>query len=93
MVMQKVKPRNPKLIREFRKEYDCAKDVAVILVWKLHTSSKGAGGPASMSKGCHGVDHHGEMPKKELYRIAGKREKLTAEECRRKTRRTMEYDV
>jgi hypothetical protein len=105
-MLEKVKPRNPKLIREFRKEIDCCERCGSQYCLEVaHITSKGAGGPdirenilklcgpASMGMGCHGADHRGEIPKEELYGIAGRREGLTAEECRRRTRRAMGYDV
>lgn len=104
--MQKVKPRNPNLIRQFRKEHDCCEKCGSHSFLEVaHITGKGAGGPdikenilmlcgpACMSKGCHGADHRGEIPKEELYKIAGKREGLTGEECRIATRRAMGYGV
>lgn len=106
MILQKRNPRNPKLIKEFRKEHDCCERCGShVLLEVAHITGKGAGGPdikenivmlcgpACMSKGCHGADHRGEIPKEELYQIAGRRENLTAEECRIATRRAMGYDV
>jgi len=104
--MQKVKPRNPKLIREFRKEHDCCEKCGShVFLEVAHITSKGAGGPdikenivmlcgpACVGAGCHGSDHRGEIAKEELYEIAGSRTGLTAEQCRVATRRAMGYNV
>lgn len=106
MNLQKVKPRNPKLIKEFREEIGyCERCGSQFCLEVAHITSKGAGGPdirenivklcgpAKMSMGCHGADHRGEIPPEELYAIAGRREGLTAEECRVRTRRAMGYAI
>lgn len=105
-MLQKVKPRNQKLIRQFRKEHDCCERCdSHSFLEVAHITGKRAGGPdirenilmlcgpASMGMGCHGADHRGEIEKEELYAIAGRREGLTAEQCRVNTRRAMGYNV
>lgn len=105
-IMQKINPRNPKLIREFRREHDCCERCGShVFLEVAHITSKGAGGhdirenivmlcgPACTGAGCHGADHRGEIQKEELYTIAGRREGITAEECRRRTRMAMGYKV
>lgn len=106
MNLQKVKPRNPKLIKEFREEIDgCERCGSQFCMEMAHITSKGAGGPdirenllklcgpAKMAMGCHGAAHKGKITQKELYELVGRREGLTGEECRRRTRRAMGYDV
>jgi hypothetical protein len=106
MIMQKVKPRNPKLIREFRKESDCCERCNSRFSLEVaHITSKGAGGPdirenllklcgpASMGMGCHGAAHKGKISQEELYELVGRREGITAAECRIRTRRAMGYAV
>lgn len=50
-------------------------------------------GPAAFQKGCHGANHMGKISKHELFEIAARREGISAEECERRVRRKMVYNV
>lgn len=50
-------------------------------------------GPVKYGAGNHGAAHRGEIPKASMYCIVAAREGITPEECRRRVRRAMGYDV
>lgn len=50
-------------------------------------------GPAQFGKGAHGLQHKGLIDIEEFWKIVAKREGITVEECKRRVRRAMGYDV
>lgn len=70
-----------------------------------HVISKGAGGPdikenclklcgpASMSAGCHGMDHRGEIDNDELFGIIAVREEKTMEEIKDITHKAWRFGI
>ena len=49
--------------------------------------------PAALQKGCHGKNHLGLLTQEEMFEVAGRRLGISGEECRRRVRRRMGYDV
>lgn len=106
MMYPKTKPRDPAVIRKLRQEQPyCERCGNPRALEVAHIISKGAGGPdvrenlvvlcgpASYQQGCHGLNHTGRVSQEELFRIAAKREGVDPEECRKRVRRRMGYDV
>lgn len=106
MMYPKIKLRDPATIRKLRQEQPyCERCGSPRALEVAHIISKGAGGPdmpenlvvlcgpASYQQGCHGLNHMGRVSQEELFRIAARREGIGAEECRRRVRRRMGYDV
>lgn len=106
MMFPKSKPRDPAAIRKIRKINHCeicGEKAEVLEV--MHIISVGAGGPdmpenllracgpASLQKGCHGKSHMGKIKQEELWEKAARREGITPEECYRRVRRRMGYNV
>lgn len=50
-------------------------------------------GPAKFSKGAHGASHRGIIKDVELWAIAASREGISIEECQRRVRLAMGYNV
>lgn len=106
MMFPKVKKDNKKVIKELRSEHDCCERCGNMNNLEVaHVISRGAGGidmrenlivlcgKASMSQGCHGANHRGEIKANELFKIIARREGVTAETCRKRVRRAMGYKV
>ena len=106
MMFPKHKPRDSAFMRQFRKEHDCCEICGAKHHLEIaHIISKGAGGPdmpenvlmldgpAALQKGCHGKNHLGLLTQEELFEYAGRRLGISGEECRRRVRRRMGYDV
>lgn len=106
MMYPKIKLRDPAVIRKLRSEQPyCERCDSPRALEVAHIISKGAGGPdvrenlvvlcgpASYQQGCHGLNHTGGVTQEELFRIAAKREDITPDECRRRVRRRMGYEV
>lgn len=106
MNLQKNKPRDPAFIRKFRKEHKCCEICGSENCLEVaHIISKGAGGPdieenvimldgpAAFQKGCHGANHIGKLNQDELFKFAAQRIGITPDECKRRVRRRMGFDV
>lgn len=100
--------RDPAVIRQLKKEIDCCercgvpKEYAVLEAAHIVGRSTGPDmrenivilcGPASVQQGCHGGNHTGQISKEELFGLAARREGITPDECRKRVRRRMGYDV
>lgn len=106
MNLQKHKPRDPAFLRRFRKEHKCCEICGTEHNLEItHIISKGAGGPdmeenvlmldgpAALQQGCHGANHLGILTKERMFYYVGKRIGVSPEECERRVRRKMGYDV
>ena len=106
MNLQKHKARDPAFLRRFRKEHKCCEICGAEHNLEIaHIISKGAGGPdmeenvlmldgpAALQQGCHGANHLGTLTKERMFYYVGKRIGVSAEECERRVRRKMGYDV
>jgi len=106
MDLQKHKIRDPAFMRRFRKEHKCCEICGKEDCLEIaHIISKGAGGPdmeenvvmldgpAAFQAGCHGANHMGKISKKKLFEVAARRIGITQEECERRVRRRMGYNV
>lgn len=106
MNLQKNKPRDAKFLRRFREVHKCCEICGAEHDLEIaHIISKGAGGPdieenvvmldgpAAFQKGCHGANHLGKLTQGQLFEHAGRRLGISAEECERRVRRKMGYDV
>lgn len=106
MMFPKTNPRDPEIIKQLKREQTrCEKCGSQNQLEAAHIISKGAGGPdmrenvlilcgpASMQQGCHGANHLGILTQAELFKITARREGIDPEECRRRVRRRMGYDI
>ena len=106
MMLHKTKPRDPAFMRKFKKAHTCCEICGTEHDLEIaHIISKGAGGPdmeenvvmldgpAAFQAGCHGANHLGKISQAELFEVAARRIGITAEECERRVRRKMGYDV
>lgn len=102
----KAKLRDKKAIEKLKKEHKfCEMCGHTKSLEVAHIISKGAGGPdmlenmvvlcgpAACQQGCHGLNHAGKLSSEQMFYIAARREKITTEECRKRVRRRMGYNV
>lgn len=101
--------RNPSLLKQLKEEMGyCELCGSPFYLEAAHIIARGMGGcngpdmrenivvlcgPAKFSAGCHGAEHRGKIPKDKLWAIAANREDITIDECKRRTRRAMGYNV
>jgi hypothetical protein len=106
MMFPKHKLRDASFIKKFRKEHKCCEICGKEHCLEVaHIISKGAGGPdmeenvvmldgpAAFQAGCHGLNHIGSISKQKLFEIVAHRLGITPEECEKRVRRRMGYNV
>ncbi len=109
MIPKNKRINDPKLLRELKEELGCCEYCgSPFNLEAAHIVAKGMGGakgpdireniavlcgPARFGAGCHGAEHRGRISKEELWDIVARRENITPDECYKRVRRAMGYDV
>lgn len=109
MIPKNKRVKNPKLLKELKEEMGCCEYCgSPFNLEAAHIIAKGMGGakgpdireniavlcgPARFGAGCHGAEHRGKISKDQLIEIVARREGIMPEECRRRVRRAMGYNV
>lgn len=103
MIQKHPRIKNPKLLTKIKKEVGCCEYCGShFLLETAHIIAKGMGGGKGpdireniviLCSNCHREHHEAKISDKTLFQLAGRRERMTGEECRIITRQSMGYDV